>query len=705
MKKIVYAVLGLLLASCIKESPDFLDADGSGSVKVEFTVDIPEAEPIASRAINENLIVNLHLLVFDENGRFISRHQATLSGNNYAVTLPQSRNKRTVHFIANYTWSGFNDAASVNKDEGELIAPLQASDMIFWQRVVLTGGINATAFSAQPVALIRNMAKFSLENRATLTLTNAKFALFNTASAGSVAPFNTANAAFETVVTEPAGVTFTGAGTFGTDDIYTFERKNSTVTTNPTYVIVQGTYAGVTCYYKIDIIDNNKNMYDIQRNVWFKIIIEGVTLPGYLTLEAAKNSPASNNISASVLLQSYPTISDGAFVLSVDKTAVSFTTNGQMLRAKATYKTVVGVSLNSLITVTLVQDANSPVVNGTVTYDTATGNLTAAINNVPPNGVARTATIKIEAGVLSRTIRLLLHAPFTFNNISMTPSVVSNVLETPTTLKFTIPAEAEYLLPFNCYITSAYLTPNFGNIEVVYEDGVYRYKWKVTAVGEQTINFKTNTNNAAETVFIDADLFQRGQVSYSNTNGVYRFSNVVLTPNPVDFGTGKAVTLKFTVPIAGTYKIYTSNLNPVSGSVVGGIYTYIAASPGEQTINFTTNKQNIAETIKLTGTNYIDYTVPLKNQLVKIAGTLTYRNNNTIINQGIITASVGTKVVGLFTTTSSGVYQAAIEVNIGDVLTYKYTTNGTTYSAATTVTSANMTTNLRLLLLLSDKTF
>lgn len=271
--------------------------------------------------------------------------------------------------------------------------------------------------------------------------------------------------------------------------------------------------------------------------------------------------------------------------------------------------------------VTLVQDANFPVVNGTVSYDVVTGNLTANINNVPSGGVSYFATIKIEAGNLSRTIRLMLHAPFTFTNISVTPSVVGNVLASPATLKFTIPAEAEYLLPFNCYITSAYLTPNFGNIEVIYEDGVYRYKWKVTAVGQQTINFTTNTSNAAETILIDADLFQRGQVAYSNTNGVYRFSNVVITPNPVNFGTGNAVTLKFTVPTAGTYKIYTSNLNPVSGSVVGGIYTYTTSVAGEQTVNFTTNKQNTAETIKLTGTSYLDYTIPLKNQLVQISGT------------------------------------------------------------------------------------
>lgn len=697
MKQLLY-ILVLLLWSCSTDNLEDGTADGKGGVKVRFKVDVPEAVPMATRAINENLIADLQLLVFDENGRFISRHQATLNGTNFVVTLPQSSNKRIVHFIANYNWSSFNDAASVTKDEGEIIPPLQSADLIFWQRMVLANGINATVFTAQPVALIRNMAKFSLVIQPTSGLLNAKFALFNTASAGSVAPFNTVNRTFESVITEPSGVTFTGASTLGVADVYAFERKNSTVTTNPAYVIIQGTYGGSTYYYKIDIIDSNKNMYDIQRNVWYKIVLESVTMAGYSTIAAAQSSPASNNISASVLLQSYPTISDGSYVLSVNKTVVSFTSNGQTLNANATYKTVAGVAQNSSVVVTLVQDANYLVVNGAVSYDVATGNLTANINNVPSGGVSYFATIKIEAGNLSRTIRLMLHAPFTFTNISVTPSVVSNVLESPATLKFTIPAEAEYLLPFNCYITSAYLTPNFGNIEVIYEDGVYRYKWKVTAVGEQTINFKTNTNNAAETIFLDADLFQRGQVSYSNTNSVYRFSNVVISPNPVDFGIGKAVALKFTVPTAGTYKIYTSNLNPVSGSVVGGIYTYTTLVSGEQTINFTTNKQNVAETIKLTGVNYLDYSVALKNQLVKISGKLTYSTSNTVINGGVVTVSVGTRVAGVFATTATGTYQASVDVKIGDVLTFAYTSStGRIYSATATVTSALMTINLKLL--------
>lgn len=697
MKKLICLFSVLLLFSCTKESLDAQNPNGEGNVDVRFLVDVPEAQAVETRAIDENLISNLYLLVFDENGRFISRHQAVLSGNSYTVTLPQSSNKRIIHFVGNYDWSAFSDAAWVTKDEGEVVAPFQSTGLVFWQRVVLNGGISSAVFSTQPVALIRNMAKFSLVNQPLSGLTNVKFALFNAASVGSVAPFNTQNRAFETVITEPAGVTFTGSTTFDAADIYTFERKNSTVTTNPTYVIIQGVYAGATYYYKIDIIDPNKNMYDIQRNVWFTITIQSVTMAGYSTLDAAKSSPASNNISASVLLQSYPTISDGSYVLSVDKTVVSFTQNGQTLNANATYKTVAGVSQNSSIVVTLVQDPNFPVVNGAVSYNTTTGSLTAAINDVPANGVARIATIKIEAGVLSRTIRLMLHAPFTFTNISMTPSVIANTLGASAVLKFTVPAEADYLLPFNCYVTSAYLTPAFGNIEVIHENGLYKYKWKVTAVGEQTINFATNTSNASETLLIDAALFQRGQVAYTNTNGVYRFSNVVLTPDPVNFGIGQAVTLKFTVPTVGTYRIYTANLNPVVGSITSGYYSYVATAAGEQTVKFTTNKQNIAETIKLTGTNYLDYTVPLKNQLVAVSGTLKYASSNTVINQGTITALVGTKVVGIFVTTSTGAYNVSLEVNINDVITFQYTSGTRTYSGTATVTGTPLVVNKQLL--------
>ena len=692
MKKLLYVFMLLIVSSCVNDEFEGGLIPSGDSVAVEFRVDVPDVQPVASRAINENLISDLQLLVFDEDGRFISRHQATLGGPTYSVTLPRSGSRRIVHFVANYNWTNFDDQASQTKDEGELIAPLQSTDLIFWQRVVLDSGIDANAFT-QAVALLRNMAKFTLTNQVASGLTNVEFSLCNIASAGSVAPFNTANRTFESVITEPVGVNFTNSTAFGSGDIFVFERENSIVIDMPTYVIIKGIYQGISYYYKIDIVDENKNLYDITRNVLFSVVIQSVTKAGYSTIDEAKNSPASNNISASVLLQSYPTISDGSYVLSVDKTIRSFTANGQTLNANAIYKTIGGVVDNSAVVVTLTQDAAAPVVvGGSVSYDPVTGNITAAIHDVPANGVAYRATINVAAGNLSRTIRLMLHEPFDFENMVMTPSVVGNVQDSPTSLKFTIPDEAEYLLPFNTYITTAYLTPEFGNIEVVYENGQYKYKYKITSIGEHTINFLTNTQTAAEMIFVEADLFERGEVAYTNTSGINCFSNVMVNPNPVDFGVGNPVRLKFTVPTAGTFEIHTSNLDAVNGSVVGGIYTHTATQAGEQVIDFTTNKVNSREIIDLKATSYKDHAAIMKNQLVNISGIFTYNNPSTIINRGVVTVTVGAEVLGIFPTDNTGAYSASLEVNIGDVLTFSYS-RGSVYRATHTVTAADMVIN------------
>lgn len=692
MKQLFLVLLLLVMSSCVKSDLDNVASIQDEQVTLEFRVDIPSIQSEATKAINENRIYDLQLLVFDENDRFVSRHKATVSGPGYTVTLPQSGYKRTIHFIGNYNWSEFDDAASIAKDEGEIVAPLQSTDLIFWQRIVLESGISKNVFT-QPIFLLRNMAKFTLTNHPDSGLASVRFALFNIASAGSIAPFNTENSTFESVITEPVGVDFTNSTPLGAGSIYVFERKNSTVIHEPTYVIVRGLYYDISYYYKIDIVDEEKNLYDIKRNVLFDIIIQSVTKPGYSTIEEAQSSPASNNISASILLQSYPTISDGTHVLSVDKTIASFTSDKQMLNANAIYKTIDGAIKNNSIEVTLKQDINLPVVDGDVLYDPITGNITAKIHDVPANGVAHTAVINVVAGNLSRTIRLKLHSPFEFENINMTPSVVDNVQNFPTSLEFSIPNEAEYMLPFNVYITSKYLTPEFGNVEVVYEDGQYKYKWKVTSIGVQTINFLTNTEQASEMIFIESRLFERGQTAYLNRGGINSFSNVKISPNPIDFGVAKPLTLRFTVPTAGIYEIHTSNLDPLIGSVVGGVYTYNAAVAGEQVIDFVTNKQNSNEIIELKATSYNPHIVRLKNQLVNISGKLSYNNWYRAIRSGVITTSVGAEVVGIYTTNNKGDYSASLEVNMGDELMFSYTRNYRTYVGSRTVTSPDMVIN------------
>ncbi|MEG0463547.1 MAG: fimbrial protein [Bacteroides sp.] len=703
MKTIYYTLISLLvilLGACTVDeetTPEIIDG---APVVLRFTVDTPPPTPVSSRAINENQINSLYLLVFDENGRFLYRTQATANAGTFTATLTQSRLQRTVHFIANYDWSTFSDAVALGKDQGEVVASLQTTALVFWQQVVLTGGLSSTSFASTPVALIRNMAKYTLTNSAT-TLTNVTFAVYNKPSIGTVAPFNAATRTFGPYVTEPVGVTYTTNDTFGAGPFYSFERKNSTVQSSPTFVIVQGTYAGAVCYYKIDLVDNNYNMYDIARNTWFSIQIQSVTLAGYSTIAAAIASPASNNIVASVLVQSYPTISDGVHVLSVDQTTISFIKNGQTLNALATYKTVAGVMDNSTVVITLVQDPSYPLINGDITYNRATGAITGAVNDVPSNGAARYATIKVQVGYLSRTIQLRLHAPFQFSDISLNPNPLAAAVGTAATLNFTIPAEAAYLLPINVNITSAYLTPPFGNIKVIYENGVYKYQYTATSTGPQSISFTTNTATAAETILLEAPLFATGQVAYTNTGGVNRFSNVTISPYRVNFGTGQSVVLSFTTTTAGTFQIHTNNLTPVSGTISGGIYTYIATSPGVQTIAFTTNKQNIGEIIQITSPGYTTYQIPLQNQLVTVSGTLTFGasgGSGSAINVGVVTISVNGSVVNIIKTTATGGYTSTMAVNLGDVLTYSYTaSNGNVYTNTVTVTAAIMTSTMKLI--------
>lgn len=65
-----------------------------------------------------------------------------------------------------------------------------------------------------------------------------------------------------------------------------------------------------------------------------------------------------------------------------------------------------------------------------------------------------------------------------------------------------------------------------------------------------------------------------GQVAYTNTGGVNRFSNVTISPYRVNFGTGQSVVLSFTTTTAGTFQIHTNNLTPVSANDFGR-YLYL----------------------------------------------------------------------------------------------------------------------------------
>ncbi len=652
-------------------------------VTVQFELDM-------SRAETSEVIDELVLLLFDGDGAFIDLFTATsMGGSSYSVVLPQSSSSRIIHFVANYDgWASFDEQNSVGFSEDLIIPPLITTQICYWQRAEFEDGIGASSLSTT-ISLIRNMARFTLENLDDSGLTVVEYSIYNLASMGSVAPYDSDTNSFDMVVTEPEAASLTTSTSFTTGELYTFERENSEASNDQPYIILRGVYDQTQNYYKIDITDENGELCDITRNSSYTIRISSVTSSGYLSLELAQSSTASNSVISSI----YPTITDGDYILWVDRTVAAFTSDDEQLLAYATYESMSGVVDNTQIELSLDQDSLCPVVVGELSFDSSTGAIEAQINDVPTDGSLYSAQITVEAGNLSRTIDLFLHAPLNFESISIDPTVVESWQGAEATLSFSIPETASVLLPFNCYITTSHLSSSGDLLDAEVENGIYRYVWHANSVGEQSVEFVTNRSDAAETIFIDADLFAQGSVSYTNEDGELNFSNVVVSPYRVPFGTGESVSLRFTTPTAGSFYVSTSNLTPVEGEINRGLYQCQSSHAGEHTIEFVTNQQNIYETITLSSSGYNDYSVELRNELVCLSGSITY-NNGSSLRSSEVYLIIDSEVVAIITTDSSGGYSVAIEGQIGDWLSFEYYRNSnSTYSQSVRITSASMEVN------------
>lgn len=79
-------------------------------------------------------------------------------------------------------------------------------------------------------------------------------------------------------------------GTTENDPVYLYESG----TDNKTYIIIKGQYNGKTYYYKVSIVDANKNPVDILRNYKYTITISSVG-PGFETINDLKTFQGSNS--------------------------------------------------------------------------------------------------------------------------------------------------------------------------------------------------------------------------------------------------------------------------------------------------------------------------------------------------------------------------------------------------------------------------
>ncbi len=710
MKKILYSLFTLVLfafTGCVQDSilqPELLE-QSNGEVAVRFSVNIPKFKTVTTRA--NGGVDDLNLLVFDENGKFIYFRTATLLSQNqtsgtFEVMMLPTTKQRTIHFISNYQFPDEFYDQSTGKTEQEVVTTLESGSLLFWDRMVLASGINAsTVFNGgQAVELLRNQAKISVEVSNTETkFTLQGFALYKAPDKGTAAPFDADTQQFTIgSVTQAAGAALSGAPAlldFTTDEKMVFERLHQSAS-DYTAVIVKGLYKetpeseGEVCYYKIDLLDKAVTppvRYDIERNYHYKVTLNKVNMVGVSDITSAVNGAAANNVVLDASLDKFPMISDGKEKMEIEKTVVLFTEPGKPLSVQVNYWPDITDDPDNIDNsgMTLSVSGNTSIF-GTQPSVSASGLITATITNTLPTTLTQ-ASIVVSKGNMSRKLRVVVTPPFTFdpkiNNAN--PGTVGTGQDAVANLTFTIPANfpAE-LFPFDVKIYTQglyYTKPSGGpNLQMKVENGVICYIYTVTEPGNKALAFKTNNAGNAETVVLKADGFIDGLVAYNATK----------REGSINYVQGTDST---SVPYADR-----DNL-----SITNGFITIKPGEDGQFIWYYTSGTAATVEAVKWEGNKGYLYratnvatsatTINLDYVGLKQAtGTITYGTNNPVPAGTVleITANRGTINV---TENGKYLYTPPATYNLADAVTLRYyrpasnITNGTISDMYETITT------------------
>lgn len=482
MKKINY-ILSILLAAVavacsetIPEpdngAPDGFTIEGN---KVSFSAALhfPEMRQAASRALAErpdydNL--HLYLLEFDDNGSTLSNslthvyeaQEETIAGDivKFKVTLNSTDNSKILHLIA----LPKSESLNVNYGTEASIIPqltVSGSTDAYWRRLEFKKGYVSQKVGQKwevseqlkqmldPVPLIRNFAKISIENKAS-GFTFTGFGIINQPTKGSVAPWNQTKSEFPEFMN---GNTVSSVKNFQTMQAeYTgylpakTELVNPAVSSEPvigdtqakymyerpfnsvyhTYIIIRGRFGNdiEECYYKLDIggkdNDNIFRYYDILRNFDFHININEVKARGYKSALEAANGVVYNNFSFDVKMNSLLNLSDGDGIVFVNFTTAVLTNENsdEILEFKYRYKNIAGNTFNN-DDCTFIDLEPGEVIKSVNrgTTDDADAWRTVTITCRPATAETKTQSfIIVNKNGLGRTVNLVSHSKWEYIN-------------------------------------------------------------------------------------------------------------------------------------------------------------------------------------------------------------------------------------------------------------------------------------------------
>lgn len=653
-------LLLFMVSSCIDdgfESPSQGVIDKDGMVSLTINTNVPGLKVTRSVDINGEAIATLWVLAFNENGNMTSRVLATQTNNvqginggagTFSAKVPAST--RILHFLANVNMDNFSDQENIGRHENEVVAPLVSSsgNLVYWGRREFASEVELTNFAenslSNPVLLYRNQAliQYNLQPATGVTLIVDGWAICNQYAYGTVSPFDASAVGaegdtpyhfdldeYDYVTTLPEAYRIkqrdddevATASSVPGDPRYIFENVNAE--DDQVYVIMKiQKDGGGWKWYKIMIIDDDKNPYQIIRNHKYTVKITNINEAyGVNSFEEAKTATPANNPWITIS-DEIPEVVNGNTVLSIEgETTVVYQEAGTYTIAfnyNGTAKPKVEWLSN--------EGVAGEIVDSDITWDAGTGAGTITLHvNAPAQGRISYATLQIKetSGVLSRRVKVITAEPFSFS-----PTWISSEIPLLSgeaiTILFEIPDDfPEELLPvdvkFGCDLIDAQTgepmkvlneetvyasipvyhaeTGTWGTEQVI-KDWNYKYVYTAETKGLHRVNFRTiltnldNVTTASEFhVYMEGCNAKTGQELFGQRDLFFAFQ-----PN-----SSTSYTNRYRILLKGgdaATKFVTrsiTNLNPVYGETISIPFTLGTLRNDDQATSSWSNVNGIAQ--------------------------------------------------------------------------------------------------------------
>lgn len=291
-------VTAIVLFGCSDRLDDYYTAEDLAGLKVHIQLPDYSRALVKTRALDKDVesISSVTVIAYNSDGGFISQNPVTM-GTDGKITPSLPSGTATVAVVTNVS---LTDDQCANLSSTFLTTTPSASAPVCWGSATVNDLLTSTS---PTISLLRMTAKVTVQTASSasdFTLEGIK--MYYTASSGSVAPAASSltNGAVTSTTTASDVAYSASYGNYTTASQVFYETP-----AGHTFLIVKGKYNGTEGFYKVKLYDNsvttsNKEL-DLLRNHNYIVTINSVNEAGYSTEEAAKAGDAENRMKVTVV--------------------------------------------------------------------------------------------------------------------------------------------------------------------------------------------------------------------------------------------------------------------------------------------------------------------------------------------------------------------------------------------------------------------